>query len=84
METKDLPEIKLIEELLKHDPDVKKKLEMENYNTVINSKKKIKNTGKNMLVCGTRAGKGVSVVDESILIKTNKKDINIEDYLRSW
>lgn len=27
---KDLPEIKLIEELLKYDPDVKEKLEMEN------------------------------------------------------
>ena len=40
-----------------------------------------------MLVCGTRAGKGISVVDESILIKPNKKiekDINIEDYLRSY
>lgn len=58
---KDLPEIKLVEELLKHDPDVKEKLEMENDNTVIDSKKKIKHTGKNIIVCGTRIGKGVSV-----------------------
>lgn len=36
---KDLPEIKLVEELLKHDPDVKEKLEMENDNTVIDIKK---------------------------------------------
>ena len=39
---KDLPEIKLVEELLKYDPDVKEKLEMENDNTVIDIKKKIK------------------------------------------
>lgn len=47
---KDLPEIKLVEELLKYDPDVKEKLEMENDNTVIDIKKKIKHTGKNMVV----------------------------------
>ena len=58
---KDLPEIKLVEELLKHDPDVKEKLEIENDNTVIDRKKKIKHTGKNIIVCGTRMGKGVSV-----------------------
>lgn len=57
---KDLPEIKVVEELLKHDPDVKEKLEMENDNTVVDSKKKIKHTGKNIIVCGTRIGKGVS------------------------
>lgn len=47
---KDLPEIKLVVELLKHDPDVKEKLEMENDNTVIDSKKKIKHTGKNIII----------------------------------
>ena len=61
---KDLPEIKLVDELLKYDPDVKEKLEMENDNTVIDIKKKIKHTGKNMVVCGTRTGKGVSVLSE--------------------
>ncbi len=84
---KDLTGIKFIEDLLKYDPDVREKLDMENDNTVIDSKKKIKHTGKNMVLCPDRSGKGVSVVDERILKKTNKKiekDSNIEDYLRSW
>ena len=63
---KDLPEINLIDELLRHDPDVREKLEMklemENENTVIDSKNEIKHTGKNIIVCGTRLGKGISVI----------------------
>lgn len=67
---KDLPEIKLIQELLKYDPDVKEKLEMESDNTVIDNKKKIKHTGKNIIVCGTRIGKGVSAIP----VKNYKKN----------
>ena len=71
---KDLPEINLVEELLKYDPDIKEKLEMklemENENTVIDNKKKIKHTDKNIIVCGDRSGKGVSVSLREIKMKS--------------
>lgn len=57
---KDLPEINLIDELLKYDPDVREKLEMKNNNKIEYSKEKNKYTDKNIMICGTRMGKGVS------------------------
>lgn len=57
---KDLPEINLIDELLRHDPDVREKLEMKNNNNIKDSKRKNKYTDKNIMICGTRMGKGVS------------------------
>lgn len=59
---KDLPEIKLIDELLRHDPDVREKLEIKNNNKIKYSKEKNKYTDKNIIICGTRTGKGVSVI----------------------
>lgn len=59
---KDLPEIKLIDELLRYDPDVREKLEMKNNNKIKHSKEKNKYTDKNIMICGSRMGKGVSAI----------------------
>ena len=59
---KDLPEIKLVEELLRFDPDVREKLEMKSNNKIKYRKEKNKYTDKNLIICGTRCGKGVSVI----------------------
>lgn len=60
---KDLPEINLIDELLRHDPDIREKIDNGCLNRIKNEKEKSeKKTGVKCLICGTRAGKGVSMV----------------------
>lgn len=60
---KDLPEINLIDELLRHDPDIREKIDNGCLNRIKNEKEKSeKKTRENCLICGTRLGKGVSMV----------------------
>lgn len=55
-----------INELIRNDPDIREKIDngcLNRINRIKNEKEKSeKKTGENCLICGTRAGKGVSMV----------------------
>ena len=52
-----------INELIRNDPDIREKIENGCLNRIKTEKEKSeKKTGENCLICGTRAGKGFSMV----------------------